>query len=499
MRIIYFDLDCVRYDHLGVYGYNRDTSPVLDELARESLVFDNCFVSDSPCLPSRAALFSGRPGISNGVVSHEWPGCNFRFPAKGGMPGYYRDYTMPMRLLQEHDYHTVTFSVFAQRHAAWWFNAGFSEVHNPTRPSNHENSKSANPRVLNWIENNIHDHDDLFLHVHYWDAHTYYHPDEDCRNRVAQHPMPEFPDANTISNHYEKFYGPKSARDIMIRRKPDYTSPSKYMPDEIANRDDFKVMLDSYDGSIATVDVAIGEIIQALKEEGVYDDCVIIVSADHGEAIGQMGMYFEHGVAVDGVAHVPLLIRWPGVTDKGGRCDALIYQYDFMATLMEMLGIEQPVQWDAQSLAPALHCDTIDGRPYLVYGCGIFSLQRAVRTREYAFVRTLHPGCSPLDDVYLFDMRADPYQSHNIVDDQADVRAQMERLYSDWWHGWCSGTDAVIDPVHIQTPTFSYFPIEDMVQRLEHVGRTDQLEDLRARHKRTRQQNPQSTLSGSNF
>lgn len=499
MRIIYFDLDCVRVDHLGIYGYQRETSPVIDAIAQEALVFDNCFVSDAPCLPSRAALFSCRPGIANGVISHEWPGYNFRFPARGGMPSYYDEYTMPMRLLQQHNYHTVTFSIFAQRHLAWWFNAGFSEVLNPTRPSYHENSQSENPRVLTWIKHHIHDHDDLFLHIHYWDAHTPYHPDDTCRERVALHPLPDFPDEDTIRDHYANFYGPKSARDIMIRSKPDYTSSTPYMPDEIANCDDFKVMLDSYDGSIASADQAIGEIIQALKDAGVYDDCVIIISADHGEAIGQMGMYFEHGVAVDGVAHVPLIMRWPGLTDAGGRCETLMYQYDFMATLMDLLGIEPPPLWDAQSLAPVFHGEPSAGRPFLVYGCGIFALQRAVRTRDHAFVRTFHPGCSPLDDVYLFDVQSDPHQTLNIVDDHPQLRAEMERLYADWWHGWCTGPDAVIDPVHIQTPTFSYFPVQDMEQRLEYVGRADQLVDLRARHKRTRRPHPQSTIANSNL
>jgi arylsulfatase A-like enzyme len=80
MRIIYFDLDCTRPDHLGAYGYWRETSPAIDKLAQTSVVFDNCFASDTPCLPSRAALFSCRPGIANGVVSHEPPGCEFRFP-----------------------------------------------------------------------------------------------------------------------------------------------------------------------------------------------------------------------------------------------------------------------------------------------------------------------------------------------------------------------------------------------------------------------------------
>ncbi len=497
MRIIYIDIDSVRYNHLGVYGYQRETTPIIDELAQDAAVFENCFASDTPCLPSRAALFSARPGIANGVISHEWPGCDFRFPARDGMSRYYNDYTMPMRLLQQNGYHTVTFSIFAQRHVAWWFNAGFSEVNNPTQPCSHENTGSINPRVLQWIENHIHEHDDLFMHINYWDAHTMYHPDDECRARVAQHPLPEFPDEALINDHFQNFYGPKSARDIMIRRKPDYTSPNQYHPDHIANREDFKIMMDSYDGSIATVDQAIGEIIAALKAAGVYEDTAIIISSDHGEAIGQLGMYFEHGVAVDGVAHLPLIVRWPGLTDGGLRSDAMIYQYDFMATIMELLGIEQPPRWDAASFASVLRDEDFAGRPYLVYGCGIFALQRTIRTPDYALVRTFHPGCSPLDDRYLFDMQADPNQSSNIIEARQDVLDHMERLYSEWWHSWCTGPDAVIDPFHIQTPTFSYFPMEDMIERLEYLGRQDQIEDLRQRLSSQRRMRPLGYLRDS--
>jgi arylsulfatase A-like enzyme len=95
MRIIYFDMDCTRPDHLGIYGYSRQTSPVIDELARASVVFDHCFASDTPCLPSRAALFSCRPGIANGMISHEPPVCVFRFPSQQWT--YHAEYTMPIR------------------------------------------------------------------------------------------------------------------------------------------------------------------------------------------------------------------------------------------------------------------------------------------------------------------------------------------------------------------------------------------------------------------
>ena len=73
MRIIYFDIDSLRPDHLGCYGYHRPTSPNIDAIARQGMCFDRFYASDSPCMPSRHALISGRFGINNGVVTHGGP------------------------------------------------------------------------------------------------------------------------------------------------------------------------------------------------------------------------------------------------------------------------------------------------------------------------------------------------------------------------------------------------------------------------------------------
>ena len=69
-RIIYFDIDTLRPDHLGCYGYNRNTSPNIDKIASKGTIFTECYVSDAPCLPSRASLFTGKFGIHTGVVGH---------------------------------------------------------------------------------------------------------------------------------------------------------------------------------------------------------------------------------------------------------------------------------------------------------------------------------------------------------------------------------------------------------------------------------------------
>ena len=78
MRILYLDLDSLRPDHLGCYGYHRDTSPNIDRIAREGVTFTECYCSDSPCLPSRTALMSGRFGIHTGAVTHGGTAADFR-------------------------------------------------------------------------------------------------------------------------------------------------------------------------------------------------------------------------------------------------------------------------------------------------------------------------------------------------------------------------------------------------------------------------------------
>ena len=71
MRILFIDIDTLRPDHLGCYGYHRNTSPNIDRLARTGVRFENCYVSDAPCLPSRSGLWSGRTGFHNGAINHE--------------------------------------------------------------------------------------------------------------------------------------------------------------------------------------------------------------------------------------------------------------------------------------------------------------------------------------------------------------------------------------------------------------------------------------------
>src|SRR5687767_14258351 len=121
MRILYIDCDSLRPDHLGCYGYHRNTSPNVDAIASGGVRFDRCFVTDAPCLPSRTALFSGRMGINSGVVAHSGTAARMRYPGDGHTTDPER-LPLPMALSRG-GVHTATLSTFGQRHLAWHFYA----------------------------------------------------------------------------------------------------------------------------------------------------------------------------------------------------------------------------------------------------------------------------------------------------------------------------------------------------------------------------------------
>ncbi len=170
MRIIYVDVDSLRPDHLRCYGYHRGTTPHLDELAARSVVFDRYYCSDSPCVPSRAALSSGQFGIRNGVVGHFGEAGRFRLES-----GHDADPVRPLlgQRLEQHGYRTASVSMFAERHRAYWFCGNFRENLRASADTNNEPAHDVNRVALDWLRRN-HEDENWLLHLNYWEPHTDY-------------------------------------------------------------------------------------------------------------------------------------------------------------------------------------------------------------------------------------------------------------------------------------------------------------------------------------
>jgi choline-sulfatase len=486
MRVIYIDIDSCRPDHLGCYGYPRPTSPTIDTLAAEGARFTNCFASDNPCLPSRAALFSGRLGINNGVTCHNGPASQMRYAGSGHAHDATR--ALWMRYLQLADWETIGLSGFGQRHIAWWFYAGFTQNFGNQLPGGSESADEVANKAIAWLDANG-TSDNWFMHVNFWDVHTPYRAPEEYVARMRGQPTPPHPTAEEIAWDAEHIYGPRTARAWWCDQsgfRNDQRGATAGMPAEGPDTwERYLAFLDGYDAGIAYVDDQVARLLQTLDRLGVRDETAIVISADHGESIGELGMYFEHGNCCEGTTKVPLIIHWPGRFAGGQVVDDLIYQLDLPPSLLELLGFEPPANWDGRSFAPALTGGDYTPRDHLVLGTGIFSFQRAVRTQQYRLIRTIHSGLYPYDPLYLFDIEADPNQRRNIVAERPEVVAALDHLMLEWLWEHTTGPGGVTDPFQEQLSAGVdpdlYCPRRRFEQRLRELGRDDQLADLRRR------------------
>jgi arylsulfatase A-like enzyme len=475
MRILYFDLDSMRADHFGCYGYPRDTTPHMDAVAEEGVRFDHCYTSDSPCVPSRAALFSGRIGLHNGVATHWGPAAEFRFPGVGHF--YRRRAPMLMRHLRQHGFRTVSFSSFADRHQAFWFAAGWSELHTFTLKQGNEDANEVNDAVLPWLEAHGAE-DDYFLHIHYWDPHRNYTMPASWAERFANDPPPAWPDAETVKRHRE-IAGPFTASELFPWGPG--RSPVSTMPDEIAGRADFKRFVDGYDGAIRFMDEHVGRVLDRLRAHGVYDETTIIISADHGEAMGEFGVYGDHVCAGEAVNRIPLILRGPGI-ERGGSRDSLVYNVDLPPTLCERLGIPVPEGWDGESFAKRLEAEGGEVRDHIVWSHGLYSVQRVVRTARWSFLRTYHPGLFDFEPRALYDMGTDPYQTRNVIDEQPVIARELEAKLEAWKAERLDERQGR-DPFEaaLKQGPWSYVPLEYWLERLRSRGRDDRASRIEAR------------------
>ena len=190
MKILYLDLDSLRPDHLGCYGYHRNTSPNIDNIAREGVRFADCYASDIPCCPSRTALMTAQFGIHNGLICHHGAAGDVHDEgATRGFTSRLSKETLP-GFLRTHGHHTASISPFPERHGAWTFNAGFMETIN-TGMCGMESAEDVTPTALDWIDRNA-NRADWFLHLNYWDPHMPSRVPEGIENPFTQDPLSDF-------------------------------------------------------------------------------------------------------------------------------------------------------------------------------------------------------------------------------------------------------------------------------------------------------------------
>lgn len=445
MRVLYIDVDTLRADHLGCYGYHRRTSPNIDRLARDGVRFTQCYASDVPCLPSRTALCTGMFGTRTGVVGHG--GSAAELLHEGSARGFSSQLgrTSFAARLRRAGLRTVTLSSFAERHSAFHWLAGFQESATVGKRGL-ENADEVHALASDWLARNG-AADNWFLHVHFWDPHTPYRAPASFGEPFADDPLPAWLTEEVRAQHWAGV-GPNSAQEC-VGFSPAYPwGDYPRQPKQIGSMEAVRQLIDGYDTGVLYTDLFIGHLVDQLELLGVLDDTAIIVSGDHGETLGELNVYGDHHTADEHVARVPMIVRWPGIA--AAVENAFHYQLDLAATFIELLGGEVPASWDGQSFASALR-DGRDGgdvgRDHLVLTQGAWTCQRAVRWDRYLAIHTRHDGYHLYPEVMLFDLIDDPHEQHDLASARPELVAHSTQLLRAFCDAALARGPARVDPL----------------------------------------------------
>lgn len=479
MRILYIDIDSLRPDHLGCYGYHRNTSPCIDQLATQGVRFTRLFASDSPCLPSRTAFFCGRPGSFTGVVNHGGKRADL-YP-EGDRRGFRSAHSLQTlgSALRHAGYHTASISPFPQRHSAYQIIHGFHETYD-TGKGGLENADEVYPVASDWIARHG-KQENWFLHVNFWDPHTPYDTPESFGNPFEQEPIGDWLTQGIIDCQRASF-GPHSAREV-----PGYDDklPAEWRwgVGEIRDLQDAKVHIDGYDTGIRYVDMYVERLLDDLDKAGILSETVIYLSADHGENQGELNVWGDHQTADLITNGLPGILIAPGIIPAGKTYDGFCYHMDLATTLLEIAGAKKPDSWFGNSLLK----DIQSNRPIrnsLILSQGAWSCQRAALWDRWLLIRTYHAGWKDFPPYMLFDIEADRHETRNLAQEREDLMAVGLRLLDEWQleiyrhsrHGdpFC---DVIQEggPLHANrhSPHFATY-----VQRLIDTGRGELVERL---------------------
>lgn len=450
MKAVLIDIDSLRPDHLGAYGYERDTSPAIDSLASDGVRFDRCFASDTPCLPSRTSLATARFGVKHGAVTHwgdgQWLSLYSR-PGNG--TDYPADRPLSFKHLSDSGVHTCTVTSFSKRHAAYHFSGSFSESIQPD-PGGSDRAEAVTSTATDWLDRHG-TAEDWLLHLNYWDVHhPYWEVEEHVKDVRAAGPAPDWIDRDVLDDQ-------RGATGVRCRTL--WPSPSQHefgddeymeygdwpMPVEFDTPEKVRHLHDGYDAAIRKVDREVRTLLSRLEALGIRDETAVIVTGDHGEALGEHGIYAEHALAHPPCQQVPMIVDAPGFTDTADSAvEDFVYQFDLLPTLCDLFGVETPSGWDASTFVDALAGDAFEGREQLVCGHGIYTFSRAVYRDNWMYARIYHPGVFSVPGLYndddlpgeglelLHDLDADPHMTENLICERPAVADRLRGRLERW-------------------------------------------------------------------
>ena len=410
MNFLLIAVDCLRADRLGCNGYHRDTTPFMDELASQSALFERCFAPAIPTQPSFTTLFTGQLPTTHGIVAHR--GRSQLAPDAPFLP----------EILQQHGYATVAVDNLADHHQPW-FARGFESYFNPREPGTYPDCFLYNRAAIDWLK--YHRREPFFLSIHYWDPHVPYMPPAKYRNLFYDRD-PTATNPGSLDRFYERPLREGWVGDWLDRMAAEW-------PGAAAKQiTDIEFVRSQYDAEVRCADDGVRELITALENLGLLEDTAVILLGDHGEELGEHGIFFDHHGLYDSDIHVPLMIRWPKQDSAAGRFNDFVQHADLAPTILQVAGIPIPDEMDGTSLTPLMQSETeaLEERVLLTVEC-TWMAKWAIRHDGWKFIQARAPDFygGPMQELY--DLTADPGEQRNLADQQPQKLADCQRLLED--------------------------------------------------------------------
>jgi arylsulfatase A-like enzyme len=414
-NVVLIQIDTLRADRVGCYGYSRPTTPNLDRFARTGVQFRNAYSVTSWTLPAVVSLLTGLLPSRHDVVDRA-----------SVLP----DSTLTVsHILHDRGYNTAAIS------------ANFSYVHPSLsfpKPPLHLGQGFDTFRVL-WRRADITDREGEIVRHQRVRTVRASAVAKKMKEWVFTAAEPFFLFAVYIDPHYGYEPAPQYAQ--LFEPVPMKTLLTGFMQDfpqlaEPFSAADLTHMSNLYDGEIRSVDDAIGGVLAALDEKGIAGRTIVIILSDHGEEFRDHGRMLHGQTLYEESVRIPLLMGGPGIP-QGVVVDEPVSIMDVMPTVLELAGLRAPTGIDGRSListwrnpggpasaaAPRALVFELDNEPVTLNGPRPHS--RALRQRNWKIIT------GPRNDLELYDLAADPGETHNLAatspQEVARLRAALDR------------------------------------------------------------------------
>ncbi|MFC2170113.1 sulfatase-like hydrolase/transferase, partial [Acidobacteriota bacterium] len=394
-HVFIYLIDTLRADHLSCYGYERKTSPFIDEFSKDGVLFKYCFSNASWTRPAVGSILTGT-----------YPN---RHRAEDRWEPISDDVLMLSEVLKSNGYSTLYLTTNVNVNAYFNFNRG----HDFYQSLPNKSSKNLNSAFFKTIKNRQGVLDKpVFSYLHSMDPHLHYFPAK------------QFIQLKTI-NEEEATLGHKD----VIKFKKNNGKLSE---------EDLDTIISLYDAEILQNDFYFGKFIEFLKEEDLYKNSLIILVSDHGEQFDEHGHLFHGHSIYNEEIHVPLIIKFPNGEFSGLRTDQLVSQVDIFPTILDYIGIAVSQKADGLSLLSLLETDGFERTIFIKENYLGFNLIGFVTSPEKKkqIIQYKDRSYSDVLNSEFFDLEKDFYERDNLFKEKTlffdkSIKFRVDSLLED--------------------------------------------------------------------